>query len=225
MRNFGSWCQSVAFGSALIVATSLAGVDLANAGNGPLIRASGQTVSGKGAVRSAAEMSSFVGQPSRGPAGPINRPTMPVASYNAAKDAASFGVGQKPQAQGPAGPMAPAFTTNFTGAVEGENGEDFVPPDVDAAVGGTQILQPSNSSIDVFSKGGAHLRSTNQNGFVGNFTDSLGDGRAVYDPNYARWVVLIDDFSNLTGSGRPQYYVAVSQTSDATGVFRIPGYR
>jgi hypothetical protein len=73
----------------------------------------------------------------------------------------------------------------------------------------------------VFNKSGVHLYSISQNGFVGNFTDALGDTRVMYDPNFNRWVVLIDDFSNLTGSGKPQYYLAISQTGDATGAYFI----
>jgi len=143
--------------------------------------------------------------------------------YIAAKAAAASAV-SSPVRPTAIGPLAPTFTTNFTGAAEGENGDSLVPPDVDAAVGRSQILQPTNSNIDIWSKTGVHLRSINDNGFVGNFTDTLGDGRAVFDPVYNRWVVLLDDFTNLTGSGMPVYYLAVSQTSDAAGAYFIfPG--
>ena len=189
--------------------------------NGAPIASSDSTNAGLATVMSAAQMGNFTGTPSVPPAGAINRPTIPLDEYNALKAMATSG-GPKPRGASSATvPAAPAFTTNFQGAVQGENGKGFVPPDVDSAVGPTQILQPTNSSLDVWSKAGVHLRSLSLNGFVGNFTDSLGDSSAMYDPDYNRWVVLIDDFSNLTGSGKPQYYIAVSQTGDATGAFFI----
>ena len=200
--------------------------DLA-AAQGPLIAPSGRAFSDRAEVVKPGQIAALVGRPSRGPAGPINRPTIPLYEYNAAKAAAaSAGGASSPVGPTAIPPLAPAFTTNFTGAADtpppaGENGDSLVPPDVDAAVGRSQILQPTNSNIDIWSKTGVHLRSINYNGFVGNFTDTLGDGRAVFDPVYNRWVVSFADFTNLTGSGLPVYYLAVSQTSDATGAFFV----
>jgi hypothetical protein len=195
-----------------------------SAGQGPSIAPSGRTFSSHAEILTTREMAAFVGQPVRGPVGPINRPTIPLDEYNAAKAVAPI-VGESSRAYAAATrPLTPTVTTNFTGAAEGENADSLFPPDVDSAVGSYQILQPTNSNIDIWSKTGVHLRSINYNGFVGNFTDTLGDGRAVFDLIYKRWIVLFADFSNLTGSGMPVYYLSVSQTSDATGAFFIfPG--
>jgi len=190
------------------------------------IAASGKTSSSRAVVLTPAQMAAFGGTPSRPAVGTPNLPTIPLHEYNAAKTAAVAPGGQRPLVPpGPpvfGGPALPIFSTNFPGAVEGENGEPACcPPDVDSAVGISQILQPTNSSIDVWKKTGVHQWSIGQNGFVGNFTDLIGDGRAVYDPIYSRWVVLIDDFSNFTNTGAVNYFLAISQTSDATGAYFV----
>lgn len=192
--------------------------------NGGQVSRSGWTSSGPAKTMSAAQMSAFSGAPSVPAAGLISAPTIPLDQYNALKAMSTWSGESKSQTQSGASatvPLAPVLSTNFQGAVQGENGQSWIPPDVDDAVGPSQILQTTNASLDIYNKSGLHLRSTSLNGFVGNFTDALGDSRAMYDPNYNRWVVLIDDFSNLTGSGKPQYYIAVSQTGDATGAWFV----
>ena len=200
---------------------------VAAAAQGALVAPSGRAFSDRAEVVIPGQIAPLVGRPSRGPAGPINRPTIPLYEYNAAKAAAaSAGGASSPVGRTAIGPLAPTLT--FAGAADtppaGENGDGLFPPDVDAAVGRSQILQPTNSNIDIWSKTGAHLRSINYNGFFPNFNDTLGDGRAVFDPVYNRWIILVADFSTLTGGGMPLYYLAVSQTSDATGAYFIfPG--
>ena len=207
-----------------ILAMSLAvqtlfNIDSVAAAQGASIVPSGRAFSPNAVVITPGQIAPLVGLPARGPAGPINRPTMPLADYDTAKAAAAAALGPK-SAVAAAAPRVPVRGISFVGAVQGENGDSLVPPDVDAAVGRSQILQPTNSNIDIWSKTGVHLRSINYNGFVGNFTDTLGDGRAVFDPIYNRWIVLFADFANITGGG-PVYYLAVSQTSDATGAFFV----
>jgi hypothetical protein len=233
--SFGGWRTKLIFsgGLACIILAGLLlyqsetndnGVE-AGTLNGAQLMSSGSMYAGPARAMTAAQMAAFTSSPSIPAAGMVNRPTIPLDEYSALKAMATWSGGQKPAEQSfgfAATSPAIAFTTDFQGAIQAENGTGNIsPPDVDAAVGPTQIVQPSNSSLDVFSKTGTHLRSLSLNGFVGNFTDFLGDSRAMYDPNYNRWVVLIDDFSNLTGSGKPQYYLAISQTGDATGAFYI----
>jgi len=191
--------------------------------SGGSIAPSGNTFGGPAKVLTPAQMNVALQQASRAPVGPINRPTIPLDQYRAAKAAAaSEGFQASTPGTTGTGASGPTFGTNFTGAVEGENSNDDFPPDADSAVGPSQILQPTNSSIDIWTKTGSHLHSISENSFVGNTSnDALGDGRAIYDAVYNRWIVLMADFSNVSGSGRPLYYLAVSQTSDATGAYFV----
>ncbi|MBV8358384.1 MAG: hypothetical protein JO189_10670 [Deltaproteobacteria bacterium] len=193
---------------------------LAEVSDGPAIAPSGEAFSLRAKLVQPSQNGPLVAQPLRGPAHPVNLPTMPLDEYRAAKAAASSGGGPELRAR-PAAHCKGVLTLSFTGAVEGESTDSLYPPDVDAAVGRSQILQPTNSNIDVWSKRGAHLYSIDDNSFLGNSRDTFGDGRAVFDSTYNRWVVLLSDFSTLTGTGQPLYYLAVSQTSDATGAYFI----
>jgi len=122
------------------------------------------------------------------------------------------------------GPNVSVRGVNFAAAFQHENSVGTWPPDTDVAAGSTQIVQTTDSSIDVWKKVSSgvptHLASFSENSFVGN-ADSLGDGRVLYDFAWGRWVILIDDFSNLSNSGLPEFFLAVSKTSNAAGSYFV----
>jgi hypothetical protein len=157
----------------------------------------------------------------------VNSPTIPLEEYNALKAtmaAMANSSASEKTAPVASGPYISTRGVNFTGAVEGENSINKVPPDVDGAVGLNQVVQTTNSSVDVWSKVTSetptHINSFSENSLVGS-TDSLGDGRVLYDFAWNRWVILIDDFSNLSNSGKTEFFLAISQTSDAAGSYFI----
>jgi hypothetical protein len=100
------------------------------------------------------------------------------------------------------------------------------PPDTNGVVGSTQYVQIVNGGIEVFDKAtGAVVqaaRSTNTlwTGFAGACsTHNDGDGVVVYDKLANRWV--ISQFALNIPSGPYFQCVAVSKTSDATGMYNL----
>ncbi|WP_194294260.1 hypothetical protein [Streptomyces sp. RB17] len=124
----------------------------------------------------------------------------------------------------PGGPSAPSTGTNFEGIGAGNYSITGVPPDPNAAVGSSQIVETVNTAYAVYSKSGATLlaptdTSTLWSGFGGS-CQSTNDGDAVvrWDTLAGRWVVT--QFANVSSSSGPYYEcVAVSSSSDATGSY------
>ena len=98
------------------------------------------------------------------------------------------------------------------------------PPDTNAAVGSTQVVEVVNSSFAVFDKSGAILygpaaTNTLWSGF-GGFCQSTDDGDGVvrWDTMAGRWIMA--QFANASSNTGPyDECVAVSQTADATGAW------
>jgi hypothetical protein len=121
---------------------------------------------------------------------------------------------------------AVALGSGFDGLGQGFTGPQgtfsvrYMPPDTNAAVGTTQIVEIVNAGFAVFSKTGTVLygpATTNTlfTGFGGACeTEDDGDGVVRWDALANRWVIT--QFAN---TGAAPYYecVAVSQTADATG--------
>jgi len=124
----------------------------------------------------------------------------------------------------PGGPSAPSTGTNFEGIGAGNYSITGVPPDPNAAVGSSQIVETVNTAYAVYSKSGATVlaptnTSTLWSGFGGS-CQSTNDGDAVvrWDTLASRWVVT--QFANVSSSSGPYYEcVAVSTSADATGSY------
>ncbi len=103
------------------------------------------------------------------------------------------------------------------------SGFGVVPPDTNAAVGDTQVVQWVNTCYAVFDKGSGALiagpfAGTNfWKGFGGGCeADNDGDVIIQWDKANHRWLAAQNDFGpNFTGPY--QTCIAVSQTADATG--------
>jgi hypothetical protein len=236
MTISGGWTKAfiagVAFVTACIAGGASFAADSAVAKFEAAVTAGGSAVISAPVLRTLEDISREVPSGPRRPAAAgfiINAPTIPIYEYNALKGQPglhapiqqSAGTTQMP----PATPYAAVKGVNFTAAIEGENGINSAPPDVHAAVGTDQIVETTNASIDVYSKVASgtptHIRSFSQASLTGNYDDDLGDARVLYDWNWNRWVITIDDFSNLSNSGLPQYYICVSQTPEATGAYWV----
>ncbi|HET6214654.1 MAG TPA: hypothetical protein VFE14_17445, partial [Micromonosporaceae bacterium] len=130
-----------------------------------------------------------------------------------------------------AAPAATApTTTSFDGIGQGFTGPagtftvSGAPPDTNAAVGSTQVVEIVNTSIAVFNKTGtALLGPVNTNTLWSGFggfcqTTNDGDGVVRYDRAANRWIIT--QFANVRSSSGPYFEcLAVSQTSDATGAW------
>lgn len=120
-------------------------------------------------------------------------------------------------------------TTNLLN-FDGVNARDGVaPPDTNASVGATQVVETVNLSYQVFDKnsgsslfGPAEVSSI-WTGFGGLCeTGSHSDPVVLYDKAAARWVISIIAFNSTFSSNFE--CVAVSTTSDATGSFNRYGF-
>ena len=131
---------------------------------------------------------------------------------------------EDPVRQQTMGPLTPVVGTSFEGLGQGQYGFSVTsaPPDTNGTVGATQYVQWVNSSFAVFSKttgalvAGPTAGNTLWSGFGGGCqTNNDGDPVVLYDKAAQRWV-----FSQFSVSTTPYLQcIAVSTTSDATGIF------
>ena len=122
---------------------------------------------------------------------------------------------------------APSIASNFEGVGNGFVGPqgtfavNSAPPDTNAAVGPTQIVQIVNSGFAVFNKTGGVVygpvqTNTLWSGFGGGCqSNNDGDATVAYDRAADRWII-----SQFSVSTTPYLQcVAVSTTGDATGSY------
>lgn len=170
----------------------------------------------------------------------------PLSSYNGAQPTAEAKKGKKahfdkrdaglPQKAGDNRPDTALQTTPSTlaaptsAAFEGVGAGlagftvQSAPPDTDAAVGPTQVVQTVNSGFAVFNKTGGVLygpvlTNTLFSGF-GGACQTTDDGDAVvrYDRAAGRWIIA--QFANAASTSGPYFEcLAVSTTGDATGSY------
>ena len=119
--------------------------------------------------------------------------------------------------------QTPNFNLEFDGIGYGDSFFcNCMPPDNDGAPGTTQYVQYVNTTYQVFDKAGNTLLgplSGNDfwSGFGGSCeTDNSGDPTIRFDAAAQRWVV--NQFA-INKTGNDYDCIAVSQTSDATGVY------
>jgi hypothetical protein len=126
--------------------------------------------------------------------------------------------------------LAPSLGRSFDGLGQGMRGPAgtftvrAVPPDTNAAVGPTQIVEVVNTAFAVFNKAGTAVfgpaaTSTLFAGFGGPCqTTNDGDGVVRYDALANRWIIT--QFANAFTNNGPFFEcVAVSRTADATGSY------
>jgi hypothetical protein len=149
-------------------------------------------------------------------------PTVDLAEYAAAK-ASAAAIGGPPRPAGRTADPEPLATPPVTGAFEGQDSSNCSgcrPPDTHGAVGPSQYVQVVNTTVRVYSKAGATLKTTSLKSFFGT-TESLFDPRVVYDPIWNRWVILATRKATSPTDTIRRYRIAASLSSDATGSFRV----
>jgi len=122
-------------------------------------------------------------------------------------------------------PAAQVGTTNGLNFDGVSDRDGVAPPDTNASVGASQVVETVNFSYQVFDKatggsvfGPASIASI-WTGFGGLCeTGSLSDPVVLYDKAAGRWVIAIVAFNYPVFSSNEEC-VAVSRTSDATGSF------
>src|SRR5437588_350878 len=123
----------------------------------------------------------------------------------------------------PSSPSLQVATTNAL-SVNGIGSTGFAPPDPNASVGSTQVVETVNDSYQVFNKstGASQLGPVS----IGNLwvgfggiceTGNLSDPVVLFDKAAGRWVIAIVAFDSLFSNNAE--CIAVSTSSDATGSF------
>jgi hypothetical protein len=119
-------------------------------------------------------------------------------------------------------PVSTASLVTFTGISQ----TGYIPPDPNASVGATQIVETVNVSFEVFSKTGTTILGPSSisslwSGFGGVCDPANSpynsDPVVLYDKAAGRWLVTIIAAANVNSSSTE--CIAVSTTSDATGSY------
>jgi hypothetical protein len=215
LTRFRIWLCAVA-SAALLAATAVIASPAGALDNGP----QGSTGEGQSVdLQTAPEMT---GAPR--PANlAINRPTMPLANYLAAKYAAAA----RAPGKGKPGPAAPRSATDLSlvgqAPTVNQTQSCCFPPDGDIATSASWMVQTVNNQIAVFNwnTNASALKSFAT--FFGDSTNFLFDPRVLYDPYFDRFIIVADGCINCanTTTNVSQFDVAVSQTGDPTGKWYI----
>ncbi len=208
---------------AVAVASSVALYPGSAAGADPTAGATQLTPSGQITLDASRAYNPWKNAPAKPPqrAIPAARPTVDAATYAKLKAAAATAA----PARAGAGPSQGNVITNlsgFTGQQQdvAPNPCGCFPPDVNAAVGPTQILTVVNSSIAVFNKSGVVVGTpVSINTFFGYSATLLFDPRVLYDKFDNRWVVEAEGFKE-TATGPQFQFFAVSTGANAAGGYR-----
>jgi hypothetical protein len=123
-------------------------------------------------------------------------------------------------------PMASVGTTNLVNRDGIKIIDPVAPPDTNASVGATQVVEAVNTSYQVFSKstgasvfGPTEISSifTGLAGPCGSAANSFSDPVVLYDKKAGRWLVTIIASNNRFATG--VHCIAVSKTNNATGAY------
>jgi hypothetical protein len=198
-------------------------------GNGPLI-APAAIMTASPQIRTAADMRAAAAAPALAASASLRPflPTVSAAQYAAQKAAAAAAA----RGRAPAEALAPSAAAptlqfiTFEGLQAGSVGPIFAPSDSHGAVGHIQYVEVVNSAIRVYTKGNPGVSqptvvmSSTLPAFFGS-SETLFDPRVIYDPNWQRWIVLATRHSASVSDPSAFFWLAASQTNDASGPWCI----
>lgn len=101
--------------------------------------------------------------------------------------------------------------SSFNGLYYGYQGNTFVPPDVEVAVGPNHVVQMVNVIAGIYAKNGSLLKSVPLTSIFNAGTDDLTDPRLCYDSTIGRWIASIADMTTNN------VIVAISNSGDPMG--------
>lgn len=162
-----------------------------------------------------------------GPLGLDGRPTgtgLPETSTQGRKPAGATGArtgGPNSAGSSKPRPFIPVPTTvnsNFDG-INQAGGGGAQPPDVNAAIGRSQILETVNRRVTVFTKAGAQQCTNTLAGWFGQGTTNLFDPRALYDNLHDRFIIIAT--TNGTAGQAPRLFLAASIGGNACGGYYV----
>jgi hypothetical protein len=123
---------------------------------------------------------------------------------------------------GSVGPLTAPSTqqANFAGVSQGgSNCGGCQPPDVNAALSPSQVVETVNLRFQVFTRAGARTCGSSLNTFL-NTTNSLSDPRVQWD-NRANRFSLVAIPIPTSSSSTPAMFIAASRSSDACGTWNV----
>jgi hypothetical protein len=155
----------------------------------------------------------------------INRPTIPLANYGAAKNAVAARVPGKAKP----GPVAPPSTTDVSLVTQAptvnQSQSCCFPPDGDIASSATWAVQTVNDQIAMYNWNTNQYVQKSFATFFGDVDYFLFDPRVLYDPYFDRFIILVDGCLNgtcgNTTTNVSRFDLAVSQTGDPTAKWYI----
>ncbi len=157
------------------------------------------------------------------PAGLVtNRPTMPMADYIAAKNAAAARQTPGQTRDGAAAPPSASGVTLFTqvaatNEAQTSGGNQF-PPDGDIATSKDWMVQVVNDLVTMYNWNTNAFKQVNLNTFFGTSSFFIFAPRVIHDPYWDRFVVLAVGCNPCSGSGTVSgVLIAVSLTGDPSG--------
>ena len=170
----------------------------------------------------AAETSGRMAVAAQGAAIPF-RPTIPEASYTAAKAASAAAARiSRTGSTSAAASTPPALVLDGEG-VNQITAQGWFPPDTEGAVGLSQFVEVVNDHIDVYEKSDlAPLDlSVSLNSFFGYSVTALFDPRVIYDGTWNRWIITADSFPDSQTPPVQLYFFAISVGPNAAGPYYI----
>jgi hypothetical protein len=139
------------------------------------------------------------------------RPTIDMETYLAVKAAAASA---KQTLKEPVGTLAPPKPIiNFAGV--DQKVALGRPPDTHIAVGLNDVVQVTNSHLDIFSKAGSLEKSMALDRFFGYFLNDLLDPRVVYDSTLNRWIITA--VTRHESNTVQKFFMAISTTANPIG--------
>ena len=157
----------------------------------------------------------------------INRPTIPMADYVAAKNVAATKPGavrQQPAAAPPSNSTVTLFTQVASTNESQTTGGSVLPPGGDIATSAEWMVQVNNDVVTMYNWNTNAFKQVTLNTFFGD-SRFLFDPRVIYDRYWDRFVVLATGCANCgnTTSNQSALLLAVSKTNDPTGAWRAQG--
>src|SRR5439155_22331930 len=215
------WLCAVAGAAFMAVSAAIAPTASAQ-GTGPEIKSDG----GKGIdMKTAPEVA-----PVAAPAGlSINRPTIPMADYVAAKNAAAARASGQIRPGAAAPPVSSDVTlyaqVGSTNETQTTGGNQF-PPDGDIATSADWMVQVNNDVVTTLNWFTNAFAQKKLAAFFHDGTNFLFDPRVVYDPNWDRFVVMTDGCNPCSGAATISVFnILVSKTGDPTDGFWLARFQ
>jgi hypothetical protein len=146
----------------------------------------------------------------------INRPTIPMANYVAAKKAAAARAPGQAK-RGAAPPVSSDVTLYAQVGSTNQTQSCCFPPDGDIATSATWMVQVNSDVITTLNWFTNAFAQKSLATFFSDGTNFLFDPRVIYDPYWDRFVVLADGCTACNGAVVSVLALAISATGDPTG--------